>query len=94
MSNAGLIALLCGKRKTEDRAEIIAANSIGVTDLSDIILSRSRLPFLDELCEARGIIGEQVIFQTKDDLSKRKNSILGEGGHPIERKLYWILGAI
>ena len=59
--------------------------------MTDIILSRHRLPFLDQLCENKGIIGEPVIFQTKDNKEKKVTSILGEGVNENERAMYWIL---
>jgi len=48
--------------------------------------------YLDELCEAKGVVGEPVIFQTKEDRDKKKASILGDGSGEIEKGLYWILG--
>ena len=62
--------------------------------MTDIILSRHRLPFLDQLCEDKGIIGEPIIFQTKDNKEKKVTSILGEGGNENERAMYWILGEL
>ena len=50
------------------------------------------MSYLDELCDAKGIVGEPVIFQTKDDRDKKKASILGDGSHEIEKAFYWILG--
>ena len=75
-----------------DHPEILVAESFGIMQKSDIILSRKRLSYLDELCDAKGIVGEPVIFQTKDDRDKKKASILGDGSHEIEKALYWILG--
>ena len=75
-----------------DRPEILVAESLGIMQKSDIILSRKRLSYLDELCDAKGIVGEPVIFQTKDDRDKKKASILGDGSHDIEKALYWTLG--
>ncbi len=60
--------------------------------MSDIILSRTRLPFLDALCVEKGIISEPVIFQSKDDKETKKISIVGEGASDEERAMYWILG--
>jgi hypothetical protein len=89
---SGLIKLLCRTREEEDRPELLVARGLGITNLTDIILSRQRLPYLDALCEAKGVAGEPVIFQTKDDKSKKRASILGEGTNDRERALYWILG--
>ena len=86
-----LIKLLCNPRQQEDRAEIVVAESLDIQDLSDVILSRKRLPYLDKLCEAKGVVGEPVIFQTKEDRDKKKASILGDGSGDIEKALYWIL---
>lgn len=89
---SSLIKLLCNSREATDRPEILVAESLGIMQKSDIILSRKRLSYLDELCDAKGIVGEPVIFQTKDDRDKKKASILGDGSHEIEKALYWILG--
>ena len=70
------------------------ANNIGIAKMSDIILSRHRLPFLNQLCEAKGIIGEPVIFQTRENKEKKLSSIVGEGVSDEERTLYWILGKL
>jgi len=59
--------------------------------MTDIILSCHRLPFLDPLCEDKGIIGEPVIFQTKDNKEKKVTSILGKGVNENKRAMYWIL---
>jgi hypothetical protein len=56
--------------------------------MTDIILSHHRLPFLDQLCEDKGIIGEPVIFQTKDNKEHKVTSILGEAVN--ERELQCI----
>ncbi len=52
-----LIKLLCNTREPTDRPEIIVAESLGINKLSDVILSRKRLPYLDKLCEANGVVG-------------------------------------
>ena len=91
---SGLIKLLCMPSAAEDRPEIFAAASLGISNLTDIILSRQRLPYLDELCLAKGVGGEPVIFQTKDDKDKKRASIVGEGTNDKERALYWILSEI
>lgn len=87
-----LIKLLCNTREPTDRPEIVVAESLGIDKLSDVILSRKRLPYLDKLCEANGVVGEPVIFQTKDDRDNKKASILGDGSHNTQRAMYWMLG--
>jgi hypothetical protein len=87
-----LTKLLCCSREQTDRPEILVAESLGVMNLTDIILSRKRLSYLDRLCDAKGIVGEPVIFQTKEDRDKKKASVLGDGAHDTEKALYWILG--
>jgi hypothetical protein len=87
-----LYNLFCTTREVHDREQIVAANALGVSKMTDIILSRHRLPFLDQLCEDKGIIGEPVIFQTKDNKEKKVTSILGGGVNEKERAMYWILG--
>jgi hypothetical protein len=84
--------LLCTAREVGDRKEIVAAIDLGVPKMSDIILSRTRLPFLESLCVEKGIISEPVIFQSKADKDAKKTSILGEGASDEERAMYWILG--
>ena len=74
-----LIKLFCTTREVQDREQIVAAIDIGVSKMTDIILSRHRLPYLDQLCEEKGIIGEQIIFQTRDNKEHKMTSILGEG---------------
>ncbi len=84
--------LLCTPREVGDRKELVVAIDLGVTKMSDIILSRTRLPFLDALCVEKGIISEPVIFQSKDDKETKKSSIVGEGASDEERAMNWILG--
>jgi hypothetical protein len=62
--------------------------------MTDIILSRRRLPFLNQLCEDKGIIGEPIIFQTRDNKEHKMTSILGEGTNDREWAMYWILGEL
>ncbi len=59
--------LLCGPRASEDRPEIVALSCLCILSMSDVILSRERLPFLDELCD----------IKCKDDQKKGRASILG-----------------
>ena len=84
--------LLCTPREVGDRKELVAAIDLGVSKMSDVILSRTRLGFLEKLCGERGIISEAVIFQNKDDKETKKTSIVGEGASDEERAMYWILG--
>ena len=84
--------LLCTPREAGDRKELVAAIDLGITKMSDIILSRTRLPYLDALCVEKGIISEPVIFQNKDDKDAKKTSIVGEGASDEERAMYWVLG--
>jgi hypothetical protein len=62
--------------------------------MTDIILSRRRLPYLNQLCEEKGIIGEPIVFQTRDNKEHKMASILGEGTNDRERAMYWILGEL
>jgi hypothetical protein len=80
--------LLCTTREVGDHKELVAAIDLGVTKMSDIILSCT---FLDALCVEKGIISEPVIFQSKDDKDTKKTSIVGEGTSDEERAMYWIL---
>ena len=68
------------------------AESLGIDNLGDVILSRKRLPYLDKLCELKGVVGEPVIFQTQDDRDNKKASILGDGSHNTQKAMYWMLG--
>ena len=60
--------------------------------MTDVILSRKRLPFLNQICEDKGVIGEPILFQTRDNKEHTMTSILGEGKNERERAMYWILG--
>ncbi len=64
------IKLLCTSREVQDRPKIVAANAIGIAKMSDIILPRHRMPFLNKLCEDISIIGEPVIIQTREQKGK------------------------
>lgn len=86
------VCTVISSRESTDRPEILVAESLGIMQLSDVILSRKRLPYLHELCQAKGIVGEPVIFQTKEDRDKKKASVLGDGSNENEKILYWILG--
>ncbi len=85
-------------REVEDCPQLVAATSIGISKMTDIILLRKRLPYIDQLCEDKGIVGEPVIFQTKENKAAKRTSIIvvegkNERERP-ERALYWILGEI
>ena len=84
--------LLCSPREVSDRKELVAAINLGVPKMSDIVLSRARLPFLESLCVEKGIISEPVIFQGKDEMEAKKSSIVGECASDEERAMHWILG--
>ncbi len=62
--------------------------------MTDVILSRRRLPYLNQLCEDKGIIGEPIIFQTRDNKQHKMTSFLGEGTNEREQAMYWILGEL
>ena len=87
--------MLCTKpREIENRAQINALSCIGIKDLAEVMLSRATIPFLDDMCTEKGIVGEPVIFQTAEDKKSKKNSILGTGATPGEQGLRWIIGAL
>ena len=89
-----MIALLCKPREIESRPQIVALQSLGstVASITDVVLSRASLKFLDEYCTELGLGNEPVIFQTVADHKAKKTSILGKGLHPAEVALWWILG--
>jgi hypothetical protein len=91
-----MIALLCKPREIESRRQIVALRSLGktVASITDVVLSRASLKFLDEYCTELGLGNDPIIFQTEADHKAKKNSILGEGQHPAEVGLWWILGEI
>jgi hypothetical protein len=91
-----MIALLCKPREIENRRQIVALKSLGKTveSLTDVVLSRARLQFLDEWCKQLGLSNEPVIFQTDADVKAKKNSVLGRGQHPAEGALWWILSEV
>jgi hypothetical protein len=91
-----MIALLCKPREIESHRQIVALKSLGstVASITDVVLSRASLKFLDEYCTELGLGNEPVIFQTEADHKAKKNSILGKGLHPVEVALWWILGEI
>ncbi len=89
----GMIALLCKPREHESRPQIVALKALGTTveTMTDVVLSRARLPFLEKWCTELGLSNEPVIFQTKADVKARKTSILGKGHQAAENALWWIL---
>ena len=88
-----IIALLCKPRENESRQQIVALKALGATveTMSDVVLSRARLPFLEKWCTELGLSNEPVIFQTEADAKARKTSILGKGHHAAEDSLWWII---
>jgi hypothetical protein len=87
--------LLCTQtREVENRAQIVALRGVGIKTLDTIMLSRQSIPFLDELCIEKGIVGEPVIFQSDVDKKAKKTSIVGTGATPGEQELRWIIGAL
>ena len=89
-----MIALMCKPREHESVPQIVALKALGATveTMSDVVLSRARLPFLEKWCSDLGLSNEPVIFQTEADAKARKTSILGKGHHAAEDALWWILG--
>ena len=72
--------LLCTEnREIKNRAQIVALRGIGIKTMDTIMLCRKSIPFLDELCTQKGIVGEPVIFQTQEDKKAKKSSIVGAG---------------
>ncbi len=67
-----LIKLLCSPHQPEDRAEIAVAEYMDIEDLSIVILSRNRLSYLDELCEAKGVVGSLSYFRPRRIWTKRR----------------------
>ena len=87
--------LLCTQtREVENRGQIVALRGVGIKTLDTIMLSRQSIPFLDELCIEKGIVGEPVIFQTEVDKKAKKTSIVGAGATPGEQHLRWIIGEL
>jgi hypothetical protein len=71
----------------EDHREIVAASDIGIDTMTHVILGRIRMPFIDEMCLNKGLIGEPVIFQDKMDKEAKRASIVGGGATHQERTL-------
>ena len=91
-----MIALLCKPREAESRRQIVALKCLGetVTSITDVVLSRTRLGFLDTFCTELGLGNEPIIFQTEADHKAKQQPILGKGQHPAEVALWWILGGM
>ncbi len=89
-----MIALLCKPRELESCPQIVALKALGTTveTMTDVVLSRARLAFLEKWCTELGLSNEPVIFQTEADVKARKTSILGRGHQAAEDALWWILG--
>ena len=88
-----MIDLLCKPRELDSVPQIVALKSLGATveTMSDVVLSRARLPFLEKWCTELGLSNEPVIFQTDADVKARKTSILGKGHQAAEDSLWWII---
>ncbi len=56
-----------------------------MASITNVVLSRVSLQFLNELCKELGFSNEPVIFQTEADVKAKKNSVLGKGQHAAER---------
>ena len=69
-----------------------AVDRLSVASITDVVLFRASLKFLDEYCTELGLGNDPVIFQTEADHKAKKNSILGKGQHHAEVGLWWILG--
>ena len=89
-----MIRLLCRPREIDSRRELVAVQALAghVTSVTDVVLSRSTLTFLDKFCKDLGVVNEPVIFQTEDDFKAKRSSILGKGVHPAETAMWWIVG--
>jgi hypothetical protein len=85
-----MIALLYKPREIESCPQIVALKSLGstVASITNVVLSRASLKFLDEYCMELGLGNEPIIFQTEADHKAKKNSILGKGLHPAEVALW------
>jgi len=69
-----MIALLCKPREIESRRQMVALQALGskVTSITDVVLSRASLKFLDDYCTELGLGNEPVIYQTEGPLSQAK----------------------
>ena len=91
-----MIALLCKPRELENRRQIVALKSLGTTvaSITDVVISRASLKFVDDYCKELGLGNEPVIFQTEADHQAKKNSILGKGQHSAQNGLWWIISEV
>ena len=89
-----IIALLCKPREHESHHQIVALKALGTTveTMTEVVLSRASLSFLEKWCTELGLSNEPVIFQTEADAKARKTSILGKGHQAAEDALWWIIG--
>ncbi len=67
----GLKQLLCATREAQDRKELVAANGLGISKMSDIIWSRKQLPDL-ERCAWRKVWLVSLPFFRKEKTSRIK----------------------
>ena len=74
--------------KTQNRLKCLGPTVISVTD---VVFFRALLVFLDAFCTELRLGDEPVIFQTEADIKAKRQYILGEGQHPAEVALWWIL---
>ena len=83
-----MIALLTKPREIESRREIVALTSLNnVASITDVVLSRASLGFLNDYCTSLGLVNKPVVFQTEAEHKAKKTSILGKGIHPTENAL-------
>ena len=87
-----MIDLCCKPREIEMRPQTVALVGLGIREFAHVFLSRASIGFIDEMCIQKGIVGEPVIFQTREDVKARKISIGGAGATVHEKALRWILG--
>jgi hypothetical protein len=75
-----MIALLCKPREIESRRQIVALQALGrtVASITDVVLSRASLKFLDDYCTELGLGNDPVIFQTDADHQAKKKLYSGE----------------
>ena len=89
-----MIALLCKPHEHDSCQQIVALKALGTTveTMTNVVLSRACLLFLEKWCSELGLSNEPVIFQTKENDKARKTSILDKGHHAADDALWWILG--
>ena len=91
MHNA-MIVLCTRSRETEMRPQIVALVGLGIRQLTHVFISRASIRFIDEMCIEKGIVGNPVIFQTKEHKDAKMTSIVGTGATAHEKALRWIIG--